>query len=313
MTFKNKVISLSSAVAVLTIIYILGMVFSPEKMQEKRSQEKLFNISQMDKVSWLKVSTTDGFAEISKIDGKWMVKSEGNLYPASKYKIDNFLDSIFNMNKNQTVGTDKKHWEKFDLTEDKAKSVTLKNSSGEEILTLFLGKSGPSETGEYIRSTESDESYLTDATFKRYFYKDINYWSRLRILDDDIAGSSITALDITADVDVKGENFKGSVNIVKEESAGKYEWYYAENNNEYQRSKGDTIANNVSSLVADRYTEQKITEPDVVIKLETEKFGKQIIDVQKLDENEFLLNIRGDKYTFVINQYKIHRIISRLD
>ena len=313
MTFKNKVISLSSAIAVLTIIYILGFIFSPEKLQEKRSQEKLFNIEQMDKVNWIKVSTKEGYAEISMIDGKWMVKSADNLYPASEYKIDNFLDSIFNLNKFQTVGTEKKHWEKFDLTEEKAKSVTLKNKSGEEMFTLFLGKSGPAERGEYIRSTKSDESYLTDGSFKRYFYKDVNYWSQLRILDDDVDGSSITAMDITADVDVKGENFKGSVNIVKEEADGKYEWYYADNNNKYQRSKGDTIANNVSSLVADRYTEQKITDADVVIKIETEKFGKQIIDIQKLDDNEFLLNIRGDKYTFVINQYKVHRIISRLD
>ena len=313
MTFKNKVITLSSAVAVLTIIYILGLIFSPERMMEKRSQEKIFNIEKIDQVNWIKVSVNEGYAEISKTGGKWMVKSGNNLYPASEYKIDNFLDSVFNMNKYQTVGTDKKHWEKFDLTEDKAKSVTLKNSSGEEMFTLFLGKSGPAEKGEYIRSTKSDESYLTDGSFKRYFYKDINYWSQLRILDEDIDGSSINALNITADVDVKGENFKGSLNIVKEEADGKYEWYYAADNNKYQRSKGDTIANNVSSLVAERYTEQEITEADVVIMLETEKSGKQIIDIQKLDDNEFLLNIRGDKYTFVISQYKIHRIISRLD
>ena len=300
MTFKNKVISLSSAIAVLTIIYILGLFFSPEKMQEKRSQEKLFNIEQMDEVSLIKVSTTEGYAEISKKDGIWMVKSADNIYPASKYKIDNFLDSIFNLNKFQTVGTEKKHWEKFDLTEEKAKSVTLKTSGGEEMFTLFLGKSGPAERGEYIRSTKSDESYLTDGSFKRYFYKDINYWSHLRILDEDVDGSSISAMKITADVDVKGEIFKGSVNLVKEEADGKYEWYYAENSNIYQRSKADTIANNVSSLVADRYTEQKITDADVVIEIETEKFGRQIIDIQKLDDKEFLSNIRCDKFTFVI-------------
>ncbi len=312
MTFKNKIISLSSAIAVLTIIYILGAVFSPERMQEKKSQEKLFDIKQLETVVKIKVSTNDGFAEIVKEGGEWMVYSGSSKYPASEHKIDNFLDSIFNLNKFQTVGTDKKHWEKFDLTEDKARSVTLDNDSG-EMFTLYLGKSGPAERGEYIRSTKSDECYLTDGSFKRYFYKDINYWSHLRILDEEIDSASIISMDITADVDVKGENFKGALKLVKEDAEGNYEWYNPENNEKFQRSKADTIANNISALVADSYTEEKLSRKDVVIKIETEKFGKQIIDIQKKSEDRFLINIRGDKYTFIINQYKIHRIISRIN
>ena len=99
MTFNRKVISLSAAIAVLTVIYILGAVFSPEKEQQKKSQEKLFNIEQMDTVSYLKVTTNDGFAELNKVDDVWMIKSGNISYPASEYKINNFLDSIFNLNK----------------------------------------------------------------------------------------------------------------------------------------------------------------------------------------------------------------------
>ena len=312
MTFIKKVISLSAAIAVLTVIYILGAVFSPEKVQQKKSQEKLFNIDQMETVSYLKVSTNDGFVEISKTGGVWMVKSGNKSYPASEYKINNFLDSIFNLNKFQIVGTEKKHWEKFDLTDDIARSVLLKNSGG-ELFTLYLGKTGPAERGEYIRSTKSEEAYLTDASFKRYFYKDFNYWCHLRLLDEDVDSTSITAMNIKADVEVKGETFQGSLNIVKENAESNYEWFYKANTEKYQRSKADTIANNISSLVADSYTEQKITNPDVVITIETEKFGRQTLDVQKIDEKDFLIRLRDGEYTFIINQYKIHRIISRLD
>ena len=313
MTFKNKIISLSSAVAVLTLIYVLGAVFSPEKLQDKKSKEKLFDIAQMENVSSFTVSITDGLAEIEKIDGKWMIKSENTMYPASEYKIENFLDSLYNLTKFQIVSDDEKYWEKFDLTEEKAKSVKLKNSSSEELFTLYLGKSGPGERGEYIRSSMSDEAYLTDGSIKRYFYKDLNYWSQLRVLPEDVDSASITAMNIKADVNVNGEMFSGHLNLIKEDADGNYEWYYPENNEKFQRSKADTIANNISSLVADKYIEDKITEKDVVIQIETEKHGKQIIDIQKKSDNDFLLNVRGEKYTFQINQYKIHRIISRID
>ncbi len=313
MTYKNKILSLSSAIAVLTIIFILGVIFSPERVQEKRSREKLFNIDLMDTVGYFRISTNEGFAELNRESGIWMVKAENNEYPVSEYKVENFFDSIFNLNKFQTVGTNKEHWEKFDLTEDKARYVMLKNKKGEELFTLYIGKSGPAERGEYIRSTGSDETYLTDGTLKRYFYKDINYWCQLRILPDDVDSTSITSMNITADVDIKGDNFKGELKLVKENDEGNYEWYNPENNEKFQRSKADTIANNISSLVADSYTEERITRKDVVIQIETEKYGKQIIDIQKKDDNEFYLNIRGDKYTLVINQYKIHRVISRIN
>lgn len=313
MKFKNKITTLSSAIAALTLIYILGAIFSAENIYEKRSQEKIFDIALMETVSSLTVTTNEGPAEIEKTDGVWMISIGENKYPASEYKIDNFLDSVFSLTKYQVVGDDSKYWKNFDLEENKVKSVVLRNSDNKEIYSLYLGKSGPAGRGEYIRSSLSDESYLTDASIKRYFSKDLNYWSRLRILSDDLDSESIIAMNIVSDVVIGGELFKGKLNLKKENAEGNYEWINPEDKKKFQRSKADTIANNISSLVADSYTEDTISFNDIVIEVASDKHGIQVIDLQKKNDKQFLIHIRGGKYTYLINQYKVNRIISRLE
>ena len=313
MKFKNKIITLSSTIVALTLIYILGAIFSAENINEKRSQEKIFDITLLETVSSLKVTTTEGPAEIKKTDGIWMISIGENIYPASEYKIDKFLDSIFNLNKFQVVGDDSKFWKNFDLEGDNTSYVELKNSDNKEIYSLYVGKTGPGEKGEYIRSNLSDEAFLTDASIIRYFIKDLNYWSRLRVLPSDLESESIITMNIDSNVEVKGEMFDGKLNLLKEDAEGNYEWIRLGNKEKFQRSKADTVANNISSLVGDSYTEDTITANDVVIEIKTEKHGIIIIDLQKKNDNEFLIHMRGEKYTYLINQYKVNRVISRLD
>ena len=313
MKFKNKIVTLSSIIAVLSLIYMLGVIFSSEKMSEKRSKELLFNQKLQDQVSMISISTEDGIADIVRKGGNWFISIDSEEYPASESKIDNMVDSVFSLTRYQVIGDDSKYWKKFDLEDDKARTVTLKGENGKELLSLFVGKSGPAERGEYIRTSLSQEVFLTDASIQRYFLRDKNYWCNLRILPEEISSSDITAVSVISDVSVKDKKYTGSIDLKKESTEGDYEWVNMDGGKVYDRNTADSLANNISALIGDRFVKDSITNNEIRIEIETDNLGRIIIDIQKKNDDEFLLRKRGDRFTYIISEYKVKRIIGSLE
>ena len=313
MEYGKKIKILSGTIVLLVALYIIGTIFSSGNMSKKRSSQPIFNKAVISKISAIKVDVKEGNLLLKKEDKKWFYDYKNKKYPAAADRIDNFIDSVSKLSKYQIVGSNSKIWDKFDLIEGKSKNAFFYDSANNELFSVYIGKNGPVEgSGEYVRTSLSEEVFLINAPIARYFLRDLDYWSYLRVLPEDIDSNTIASVKIKTDK--KFADAMGMLNfsMKKETVNNNSEWKDITSNKVINKNNADTLLNNIASLTGDKFTEEFITDKNAEIELETDKHGRIIIDVKVISEQKVLLGIRGNDYKYEASPYKVERILNSI-
>ena len=314
MEYGKKIKLLSGIIVLLLVLYITGTIFSSVNINKKKTLEPVFNKTLIGKISAIKIDMETGNILLQKEDKKWSYTYNGKKYPASADRIENFIDSVSKITKYQLAGSNSKIWDKFDLVEGKSKNAFFYDSSNGELFSLHIGKGGPaSGSGEYIRTSLSDEVFLLDAPIVRYFLQNTDYWSNLRVLQEDVDSNNIASVKIKTDK--KFSETMGMLNFsMKKESANKsFEWKDIASSKVIDRNNADMLLNNIASLTGDRFSEEYITNKNAEIELETDAYGRIIIDIKILEKQNVLFGIRGSDYRYEAALYKIERILNAVE
>jgi hypothetical protein len=75
----------------------------------------------------------------------------------------------------------------------------------------------------------------------------------------------------------------------------------------------DLMLNMITSLVGDSFTEEKITEPDTIIEIESDTHGKIVIEAQSHGEEEYIARVRGGELYYLLTTYRIERILNSIN
>ena len=304
MEYRKKIKVLSGIIVLLLATYITGTIFSSGNMSKKRSLQPMLEKAIIGKISAIKIDMEEGNIFLQKEDKKWSYMHNGKKYPASADKIENFIDSVSKLTKYQIAGSNSKTWDKFDVIDGKSKNAFFFDPSNNELFTLYIGKNGPSEgSGEYIRTSLSDEVILIDAPIIRYFKQNINYWSYLRVLPENIDSNTITAVKIKTDKKFMDTMAMMNFSIKKES-----DWKDA-SGKVVEKNSADMLLNNIASVTGDVFSEDYITDKNAEIELETD-YGRIILDIKVLEEQNVLFGIRGSDYRYKASLYKIERILN---
>ena len=308
MKYKTKIISLSAVIVILAATYFMGGLFTAQKAVEKKAMEPLFDQTLRETLDSVKVSTNAGNVTIEKgkDDTEWFVRIDENVvYPASAVRVRSLITSVFDVTKYKLMGRGEKYWAEFELESNRADTVEV-FKDGKSMFTLYVGKEGPGQKGDYVRSSLSDEIYLTDATMQRHFGQDPRYWFNMRLFPEGYTGEDIFA--ITFD-----DLNSGAKISMKREAQGKLgKW-----NNlvpgapEPDGRVADAIADNLALLEGVNFVNGAEITPNVVMELDTGKLGHLTIDCQKImDEGQYvyLLKKRGDSYMYLIQEDKLKRL-----
>ncbi|MDX9801901.1 MAG: DUF4340 domain-containing protein [Spirochaetia bacterium] len=316
MEFIKKIKILSVLIVALTALYISGLVFSSANIQKKKSDEKIFDKNLIEKIEIIKIDSEDGLLSFKKEGEGWVIQLAKSSYPAPLDKIENLIDSVSNITKYQISGTDSKSWAKFDLEEEKAKKAIFQDGNGNPLFTLYVGKAGPgNEGGEYIRSTLSEEVYLLDAPINRYFIRDKNYWSNLRVFPSGFDTSSIVSVKIKSDIRIEDEIYNIDLLLKKEkkDTGSSYSWINNADAKAADRNKTDLMINNIITINGDSFTEENFTEKNGEIEIESDVYGRLIFDFQKINEESVIYGLRGNSLRYEASIYKIRRFLNSVN
>ena len=314
MEYTKKVKILAVLIVILTSTYVAGIVFSSSNIHKRRSSEKLIEEKILENISSIRIDIQDGFVHLQKSDEGWHYTKDGNTFPAAKDKIDNFIDSVSNITKYQLAGSDDKSWNKFDLAADKSKKAVFYDKDNNELFTLHIGKSGPVEgSGEYVRTSFSPEVYQLDASIVRYFIRDYSYWSNLRILPEGIQNSSISSVKVNSLFRFEKSTLSVDFHIVRELAGEQPEWKNMIVDKPLDSYGVGLMLNMITSIVGDSFTEEKITEPDTIIEIESDTHGKIVIEAQSYGEEEYIARIRGRELYYLLTTYRIERILNSIN
>ena len=310
MRYKTKIISLSAAIIFLAASYFMGGLFTAKKKVDKKAMEPLFDLSLKETLTAVKVSTTpeSGIVTIEKNKEKdeWVVRIDDNVtYPASKIRVNSLITSVFDVTKYKLMGRGEKYWSEFELEPNRADTVEI-IKDGQSMFTLYVGKEGPGGKGDYVRSSLTDEIYLTDATMQRHFGQDPRYWFNMRLFPEGYTGEDIFAFTF---IDMNSE---GKISLKREAQGKLGNWNNLVPGGPAPEGKvADAIADNLALLEAVNFVNGADLTPNVVIELDTGKLGHMTIDCQKIkDEGQFvyLLKKRGDSYMYLIQEDKLKRL-----
>ena len=310
MKYRTKIISLSAAIVILAATYFMGSLFTAQKKVDKKAMEPLFDQTLKETLTAVKVSTTPegGIVTIEKNKDKdeWVVRIDENVtYPASTIRVNSLISSVFDVTKFKLMGRGEKYWSEFELESNRADTVEV-IKDGQSMFTLYVGKEGPGGKGDYVRSTLSDEIYLTDATMQRHFGQDPRYWFNMRLFPEGYTGDDIfafTFIDLNSD---------GKISLKRETQGKLGKWNNLIPGGPAPEGKvADAIADNLALLEAVNFVNGADLEPTVIIELDSGKLGHMTIDCQKIkDEGQYvyLLKKRGDSYMYLIQEDKLKKL-----
>ncbi len=308
MKYKTKIISLSAAIVILAATYFMGGLFTAQKAVEKKAMEPLFDQALRETLDAVKVSTNNGNVTIErgKDGNEWVIRiDESVTYPASSVRVKSLITSVFDVTKFKLMGRGEKYWAEFELESNRADTVEV-FKDGQSMFTLYVGKEGPGGKGDYVRSSLTDEIYLTDATMQRHFGQDPRYWFNMRLFPEAYTGDDIFAFtfnDMNSDAKIS----------LKRETQGKLgKWINLVPGGPAPEGKvADAIADNLALLEGVNFVKGADITPNVIMEIDTGKLGHLTIDCQKImDEGQYvyLLKKRGASYMYLIQEDKLKRL-----
>ncbi len=314
MEFSKKIKILSALVIVLTATLVSGIVFSSASINKRKSQERIISDDSIKAVAAITVDLENGVISLKKEGTDWFFSANDKKYPAAKDKIDNFLDSVSKITKYQLSGSDKKSWNKFDLEDDKSKNAFFYDVNGNMLFSLHIGKDGPVKGGgEYIRTSFSEEVFLIDASISRYFLRNNDYWSNLRILPQDVDSNVISSVKVRSEIKLDEAVLKINFHIKKETSGNSFEWKNMVVDKSVDRNKADMLITNIVSISGDSFSDFVMKEKDAEIEIETDNHGRIIIDAKIISEEDMIIGVRGSDLKYRTSTYKIERIMNSIN
>ena len=304
MSFRSKIITLSAAIVILAATYFLGGQFSNNKKVDRLAMEPMFDMTLKDSMTALKVDTVEGALRLEKISkDQWIVRIDDTVtYPASAQRANSLVDSVFAVTKYKLMGHGEKYWEEFELEPNRADAVEI-IKDGETMFTLYVGKEGPGRKGDYVRSSLSDEIYLTDATMQRHFGKEPKYWFSMRLFPDGYIGEDMFAYTIINNM--TGER----LSLKKDRPDRKGQWENLAPGGAVPTKFGaDTIANKIATIEGDNFINGEKLNPNYTIECDSAEYGHIIFDCQKIRDGEnymYVMNRRGDSYMYLVSEDKL--------
>jgi hypothetical protein len=200
MGFRARVISLCAAIVLLTASLVLGILFSPERVQARGTGKPLIE----------KGLRVEGIDIVSKAEARAILRRRaegweaqaggGRVYPASGERLAIFLRQLAGLTQGRLASRDSAHFGELGLGEDALRLALRlagpKAAGTERQVTLLVGKRGPSGDEDYVMVEGENTAYLVRGSLSFFLAQDKSYWYELHVLPDDVQGNTIATITI---------------------------------------------------------------------------------------------------------------------
>lgn len=186
MTYKNKLVFLLSLISVLSLTYIAGVVFSPERSNAASAYYVWLDQKLADRITGIVISSEDQKIELLKNNGQWFVLHNGSEYPARQARIEDFV-SIFTARAAWSVrSVNASSHSGFGLEPDAARLMIYGENT--VLLDLLLGFVDAAGREIYVRKYGENEVRSGENKITSYLTGSVNSWFNLRLFAESEDG-----------------------------------------------------------------------------------------------------------------------------
>jgi len=184
MTYKNKIITLSSVIAALAIVYILTIIFDPQRAGARSDSYSWLEPGQNNRISGITITYAGETVNLSHNGGKWFVTRGGKDYPARQARVDDFLAILSKRAPYPVRSSNASSHERLSLTPERATQVIVSAGAGLPLLSLLIGQTDITGQNVYLRKHGQNEVRSGEDRFSSYTSSEVNSWFNLKLFPE---------------------------------------------------------------------------------------------------------------------------------
>jgi hypothetical protein len=312
MDFIKKLKISSSILGLLVLIFVAGLIFSPESISRKRSVQRILEKIKADDIQALMLYGDEKpvFMEKTAAEG-WTVKLHGRSLDADAVKINDFISVLLKLKKHREAGRTEGDLSVFGLDDENVSRVVVKLKGGSE-RTLFIGRSAAGEKGEYMYADGSPKLYISDVSAGFYTDRNAEYWIELGLLPKGTNSAAIISMQFTRKAGFKDKSLVfPDYTLRRTEKDTLTEWEASGLRGALSQEKADNIAGNIARLAGSSISEETaVNNPAGIITVETDD-GKLALITIAAEENENSYSISSSVKlpVFTVYRWKIEELL----
>jgi len=195
MTYKKKITVLTSIIAALVVVYILTVIFDPERRGSRSAAYAWLEPGQIDKISGITIAKPDETIALTRNGGKWFVSNNGKDYPARELRVEDFIAALSKRAPYPVRSSSASTHERLSLTDGQAVRVTVAAGAGLPLLNLLIGQADLTGQGIYLRKQGQNEVRSGEDLFTSYTSASLASWYNLRLFPETENGR-LTAANV---------------------------------------------------------------------------------------------------------------------
>jgi len=189
MTYKNKIITLSSVIAALAMVYILTIIFDPQSRGARSDVYSWLEPGQKNKITGIRITRLgEEPVNLSRNNGKWFVSRGRKDYPARQVRVEDLLTALAKRDQYPIRSSSASSHERLWLTPETATQITVFAAPGLALMNLLIGQ--PDITGQsvYLRKQGQNEVRSGEDRFSFYTDSALSSWYNLRLFPENEEG-----------------------------------------------------------------------------------------------------------------------------
>jgi hypothetical protein len=315
MSYRNKVIALSSALAILLLIYAGGLVFAPERNAARSEAGRLLTGKATDVASFT-ITGADGATslEFSKDADGWALMEEGLALPVQSGKIEAFLAALADVSRLSPRSEGKGDASGFGLGQGSGARITAKSASGKLLADFTVGDLGPTGKEAYVRLKGTGPVYAAAADFASYVKEGRAGWLDLRVFVPAIKPDEVQTVATSARLSFGATS--GTAGPVSAEpidadwTAARKEGGWTGKAGPYDTVAVESVLRSIVNLsgqdIVAMPPADAFAKPQGRIELGLGSGGKRIIEIgREAGEGNCYLRAQGSSFVYLVSAYSL--------
>jgi hypothetical protein len=200
MAYKQKLAVLSGLTGLLALVYVLTLIFEPERAGRRSAAYSWLDERQLAQAERITISGppgSDNAVELARKNNAWYVAHDGYEYPARQLRVDDFLGLLSGKAPYPVRASTAAAHERLGLGEGAASRILVTGAPppgreaaerGPALLDLLVGQGDQTGREVYLRKAGQNEVRSGEDRFSGYISGSRSSWYNLRLFPESEDG-----------------------------------------------------------------------------------------------------------------------------
>jgi hypothetical protein len=188
MAYSKKLFFLLTIIVVLSAVYVLSMVFDPERTAAGSALLSWIDPALVDRIDRIRIISDGETRELIRKNNEWFVSYKGRDYPARQMRVEVFIGLLTRREPYPVRSSNASSHERLGLTESAASRIIVSGGAGLPLLDLLVGQGDNTGREVYVRRQGQNEVRSGEDVFTAYIVSPRASWYNLRLFPDSEEG-----------------------------------------------------------------------------------------------------------------------------